>query len=155
MAAALDVAKLLIHLAAGGDEADFLTPLRVQKLLYYCEGWSLARRGQRLFPDHIEAWPHGPVVPGVWRYFSKFGSNPIIPAEVPRPGRITPAEQKLIVEVWDGYKGFSAWALRTMTHEEEPWVEARAGCSPTAKTSRRISRATMRRFFSELDEAEA
>src|SRR5688572_9971276 len=59
-ASALDVARYLIQLAAAEDEPEELSHLRLQKLLYYVQGWSLAQRGEAMFPDRIEAWAHGP-----------------------------------------------------------------------------------------------
>jgi uncharacterized phage-associated protein len=44
-----------------------ITNLKLQKLLYYCQAWSLVFTGQALFAERIEAWVHGPVVPSIFR----------------------------------------------------------------------------------------
>src|SRR5689334_12279943 len=65
-ASAMDVAKFLIYLSACEDEPDYVSHLRLQKLLYYVQGWSLALRGKPMFVERIEAWAHGPVVKNVY-----------------------------------------------------------------------------------------
>ena len=61
MSQLLAVAKLLVELSLSGDEKDPVTNLRLQKLLYYSQAWSLVIRGSELFSDDIEAWCWGPV----------------------------------------------------------------------------------------------
>ena len=54
-----------------------LTPLKLQKLIYYAHGWHLAIRNAPLIDEVIEAWEYGPVVPNVYHEFKKFGNRPI------------------------------------------------------------------------------
>ena len=75
MTHALNVARYLIKLAGSGAERDPLTNLRLQKLLYHAQGWHLAVFGRPLFPDQLEAWPQGPVVPDVYRMFEGDGQT--------------------------------------------------------------------------------
>lgn len=65
MASAYEVAQHLIRLAEFEEEPDYLTHLRLQKLLYYVQAWSMAMRSRPMFPERIEAWGHGPVVPNL------------------------------------------------------------------------------------------
>ena len=124
MAKAFDVAKLLIELAQAEDEPDQLSHLRLQKLLYYAQGWSLALRNKALFLERIEAWEHGPVVPTVYRSFAKYGANSIPASDfVPGDCGLTEDECDLVHRVWESYKHFSATKLREMTHKEMPWRE--------------------------------
>jgi hypothetical protein len=55
MPSALSIAKEFARLA----DADgvVLCPEKLQCLLYYAQGWSLAVRDSQLFPEAIEAWP--------------------------------------------------------------------------------------------------
>jgi uncharacterized phage-associated protein len=156
MARAIDVARYLIQLAAAEDEPDCLSPLRLQKLLYYAQGWSLANRGEPLFPERIEAWAHGPVVPDVWQAFRRYGYQSI-PAEegaALADDALTDEEREFIVEVWEAYKAYSATSLRSMTHRERPWLDARSGYAPGERCEREITRDALRGFFSEQAEAE-
>jgi uncharacterized phage-associated protein len=118
MTKALEVAKCLIHLAAAEEEPEQLSHLRVQKLLYYSQGWSLALRSKSIFPDRIEAWVHGPVVPSVYPHFADYGYNPIPHTKVPHPKGVSKADRDFIESVWSAYKGYSANSLREMTHSK-------------------------------------
>src|SRR5205823_14692025 len=78
---ALSVAKELIRLSFAGDEKDPLTNLRLQKLLYYAQAWSLVLRESELFPEEIEAWRWGPVVPAVYNKLPDGQGASQIPAD--------------------------------------------------------------------------
>jgi uncharacterized phage-associated protein len=43
-----------------------LTHLKIQKMLYFVQGWHLAYYDIPLFVDPIEAWKYGPVVTSVY-----------------------------------------------------------------------------------------
>lgn len=85
MGKALDVARYLIGLAAGEKEPDLLTHLRLQKLLYYVQGWHLGVFGRRMFDARIEAWTNGPVVREVFPSFADCKSEVIPPKEGREP----------------------------------------------------------------------
>jgi uncharacterized phage-associated protein len=118
---ALTIAKWFIAWAeAEGEE---LSNLKLQKLLYYAQGHHLAERHQPLFPDQIQAWSHGPVIPEVYHAYKGCGS-----ATIELPGNdvftwddVDSETTKLLSRVWNTYGGFSAGHLRNMTHEEAPW----------------------------------
>ena len=61
---ARSVANYLIQRTLDGKK--WLTPLQVIKMVYYCQGWSLALFDKKLFGQDIEAWEFGPVVPDVY-----------------------------------------------------------------------------------------
>jgi uncharacterized phage-associated protein len=151
MADAIDVAKFLIQLAGAEDEPDQLSHLRLQKLLYYSQGWSLALRKRPLFEDRIEAWAHGPVVPSVYPVFASHG-NGFIPADDLELSEdaLDKDEQELIESVWNAYKPFSALSLREMTHKESPWREARGTCRPFDRCSREITQYSMKKYFKSI-----
>ena len=54
-----------------------ITHLKLQKLVYYAQAWSLAVRGEPIFEEHIEAWTHGPVSPDLYRIYRNNGYNTI------------------------------------------------------------------------------
>jgi uncharacterized phage-associated protein len=126
MAAALDVADYLIALAAADtDEPDYLSPLRLQKLLYYAQGWSLANRDRPIFGEPIEAWTHGPVVRKVYAHFASLHGDLIRSGCNGKP--LSDEDKEFVGLVWDAYKEFSATALRNKTHQEESWKSAYRG----------------------------
>lgn len=128
MVSANQVAKFLLSLACEGD-GDFITPLKLQKLLYYCQGFHLAVYDRPLFKEEIQRWEHGPVVPQVYRAYKHLGNGPIECPDAVNPSALTVSQQELINEVYKVYGAYSASALRNMTHAEPPWLSAEDGCA--------------------------
>lgn len=130
MATAQDVAKYFLSLDES-QEGEGLSNLKLQKLVYYAQGFYSAIFDAPLFDERIEAWGHGPVVPNLYHEFKSFGSNLI--QGVPTDDIIlNDDERNLIREVHEVFGQFSAWKLRNMTHQETPWLnhEASAGVIP-------------------------
>jgi uncharacterized phage-associated protein len=147
--AALDVAKYLIKLSSPdeSEDNDRLCNLRLQKLLYYVQGWHLATFGKPLFPERIEAWRHGPVVRDVYHTFARFGFS-IPPSEGSVPEGMGMKDKQFIERVWMRYRNCSATALRDMTHKEAPWLVTRGHLPPDARCDREIETSVMRDYFS-------
>jgi uncharacterized phage-associated protein len=142
---AQDVADYFLSLV--DDEAgDSLSNLKLQKLIYYAQGFHLALTGKPLFGEAIEAWEHGPVIPALYRKFKHYGSGAIPPSENGIVREIYPEDVRdLLDEVYQVYGQYSASKLRNMTHGEPPWVEAHQ-ISPSTI----ISHETMRKYFRTL-----
>lgn len=122
---ALDIAYKLIYTAQedepnGGER---LTNLKLQKLLYYQQGYHLAVFGTPLFDEDIEAWMYGPVVPCVYDEFSNSGSN-ALPITTSNIIRLNEEEEILFNQVYQAYRDFSAIGLMNRTHNEQPWQQA-------------------------------
>src|SRR5258708_4115865 len=73
---ALDVANWFLA-AMDRGAGDSITHLKLQKLVYYAQAWSLALRNKPLFDEDFVAWTHGPVVKSVWRRFKGYGLDAI------------------------------------------------------------------------------
>lgn len=146
MAAAMDVARQFVWLAWNGEEPEGLTHMRLQKLLYYAQGWHLAAFGRPLFSGRIEAWKHGPVVKELYPRFADYGARFISPDDAGDP-QLPEQERAFVESVWDEYKRHSAAGLREMTHREPPWLEARGGLADDERCEREITAASMQTFF--------
>ena len=123
MASAFDVAEYLLS-KADIEEGDGMTHLKLQKLLYYCQGFALAILKRELFEEKIEAWPHGPVVPDVYYKYSYFKNQVIEDYETSGIQNLTDDEKELIDAVYEVYGGNSASKLRNLSHSESPWQDA-------------------------------
>lgn len=104
------------------NEGDGITNLKLQKLVYYAQGFFAAIFEEPLFESPIMAWAHGPVSPELYHKFKDLGRN-----RIPYTGRfeqqsLSTDEYELIDEVYSVFGQFSAWKLRDMTHEEDPWL---------------------------------
>lgn len=115
-----EVARYFVSLV-DEEAGDSISNLKVQKLLYYAQGFHLAVFGTPLFPEAIKAWAHGPVVPQVYHIYKPCGPC-AIPVERVDLTEYSPEVRELLDEVWKVYGQFSASKLETMTHNEPPWM---------------------------------
>lgn len=110
---------------ADDDAGDLISNLKLQKLLYYAQGFYLALNDKPLFEEEIYAWTHGPVVPSIYDEFKEHGQ-----AGIPKPAESPTFDEEtvgLLDEVYTVFGQFSAWKLRNMTHEEPPWKRTKSG----------------------------
>lgn len=147
IAAARDVARYFLALST--EDGDLITNLKMQKLIYYAYAHTLARHGQRLFGERIEAWPNGPVVPPLYGELKHYKAGPIGEQFLGYDPFGDEADQALyelefaalaekfpddiretLDMVYNTYMPMSAFELVNSTHNELPWVRARAGCNP-------------------------
>lgn len=115
-----------------------ITPMKLQKLVYYAHAWHLALFDDSpLIKDRIEAWKYGPVIPTLYSEFREFGDNPITRFAIELdwdsmelvPDRIQDDDaktRKLVEKIWDRLGGLTAIQLSSMTHQpNEPWFKVR------------------------------
>jgi len=119
-----DVARYFLALSNDEESGELMSNLKLQKLVYYAQGFHLALYDKPLFNEPIEAWTHGPVTPDLYRLYKEYGSGAI-----PQPKEIDFDQygeqlENLLNEVFSVYGQFSAWKLRELTHEEPPWKNA-------------------------------
>lgn len=125
MANVNDVAALILE--QGGE----MTAMKLQKLVYYSQAWSLVWDERPLFPEVIEAWANGPVCPELYRVHQ--GRFLLRSGEIGGdPARVDDAGRETIRIVLEFYGNKTAQWLSDLTHLEAPWVNARAraGASP-------------------------
>jgi uncharacterized phage-associated protein len=146
MVTCFDVANYFLA-KSDPEIGDLISHLKLQKLTYYAQGFSLAILGTPIFQEKIEAWDHGPVVPELYHEFKKNGSNPIFTdLDISKAKEPFSTEQiELLEEVYFVYGQFSAWKLRNMTHEEPTWKNAYYGDCV-------INKEAMREYFKNLVE---
>ena len=138
MTTAERVAEYFRMKAADGSS---LTHLKLQKLVYYAQGYHLGHYGTPMFSEELEAWDHGPVVPDLYRAYKVHGNRQIPPASVNVRG--LPASCVAVLdEVWEQMRGATATQLRSRTHAEDPWKNAYKNA-----WSHRISVDAMREYF--------
>lgn len=128
MANAHDVALFFIEIAqeqAKKNLGDPMTNLRLQKLLYFAQGWHLSRYGRPLFEEELLKWPYGPVVKSVYQKYSSFKKEGISTEESLDADAFTQDEYSLLLDVVREYDQFATSRLVDMTHEGgTPWDRA-------------------------------
>jgi len=105
------------------DVGDFMSNLKLQKLVYYAQGFHLAILDTPLFSERIEAWEHGPVCVDLYHHYKGLGSTPIpIPYDADAYDVFGEKTREVLDMVHKYYGQFSAWKLRNLTHEDTPWI---------------------------------
>jgi len=122
--------------------------VKLQKLLYYAQAWSLVWDEQPLFPERIEAWVNGPVVPEL--YESHRGQFTLESLPLGNPDRLTETQRETIDKVLNFYGDKSSQWLSELTHKETPWLQARQGLAPGERGGQEISLATMAEYYESL-----
>jgi len=124
MAEVIDVANYILEISrddSGDGEYELISHMKLQKLVYFCQGYSLALFNKPLFPETIEAWEHGPVCPKLYKILKAYGSSPITAVVDPDKIKLEESEKQLINMVYSKYGQYSASRLRAITHNEGPW----------------------------------
>lgn len=135
------IANELLRYAQDATEGELMSNMKLQKMLYYQQGFHLAMFGDPLFEEDIEAWMYGPVVPSVYEKY-KIHKRDGIPCDSDEEFRFEkPEEEALFDEVCKVYGKFSAIGLMNMTHKESPWKS-----TPTGEGNV-IEKDKMRSFF--------
>lgn len=126
-----------------------ISTMKLQKLLYYCQGWSLAWDGTPLFSNKFEAWANGPVVRDVFdRHRGRFVVTDWVWGD---DSTLTDDERETVNVVCDSYGQLSGQQLSERTHIERPWLEARGNLRPGDYGVDEISLDTMQDFFGGLN----
>lgn len=140
---AIQVAKYIVYLRNFDRKRSHyysLSNLKMQKILYYCQGYYYQLYDKPLFEDDIEAWSYGPTVPTVYAHFSTHGQNDIREEEG-KEFCLSQQEMEVIKTVWEQLAKYDAFKLVNATHAETPWKEA------YEKGERNISKESIREFF--------
>lgn len=151
MRSAFEVVPYLLR-RARKSSVDLVTPLKLQKLLYYAQAWSLVFRRKALFYEDIEAWVHGPVVPSVYRRYKQYSYNTL--PEEDLINELKTDEIDLLDMVLMNYGKKSARFLEELTHSEFPWIKAREGFRANQPSNRKIPIQDMMGYYIQFIESE-
>ncbi|KAA6345961.1 hypothetical protein EZS27_006506 [termite gut metagenome] len=122
---ALDIANKILAQTSFSNYDEPVSNLKLQKLLYYMQGFHIAYFEEPLFDEDIEAWLYGPVVPCIYEHFKSNGNKGIeySGCVITLSGK----KEALFNEVYRVYGAYSAIGLMNMTHEEMPWKSTKTG----------------------------
>lgn len=142
MVSALDVAAFILR------EMGPMTAMKLQKLVYYAQAWSLVWDEEPLFTEEIQAWANGPVVPELFQAHKGLFKVSSIPGG--DPCAINPVQEETIRGVITYYGDKSSQWLSDLTHIEAPWKDARGQCPEGASSCTAISHAAMAEYYGSL-----
>ncbi len=143
MASVHDVAAYIL------DKQGSISTWKLQKLAYYSQAWHLVWAEKPLFQDRIEAWANGPVAPSL--YNQHRGQFSVSKWRKGDSTRLDDREVKTIDRVLGSYGGLSGQQLVSLTHNEEPWLQARVGLSDTEPSQNQITPESMAAFYLAVD----
>ena len=130
------------------EKMESMTTMKLQKLVYYCQAWSLVWDEKPLFEEVIEAWANGPVVKELFDYHR--GMYEIASMPIGNPRLLNQEQQDTVDAVLEYYGDKSAQWLIDLTHIEDPWRQARKGLPSLERGNRIIPLDAMAHYYSSL-----
>lgn len=141
MTTVFDVAAYILK------EKESLPAMKLQKLVYYSQAWSLVWDEMPLFEEPVEAWANGPVVPALYaNHRGQFRVSEISGS----PSNLSTSQKETIDKVLEFYGDHDSQWLSDLTHMESPWRDARKGLSPGQRGNEVISHASMAEYYEGL-----
>ena len=143
MATVFDAAKYIL------EREGRLSTMKLQKLCYYAQAWSLVWDDEPLFDEDFEAWMNGPVCPELFRYSQgSFSVN----ADVMKgnSGALSDEQKATVDAVLNHYGSKDAQYLSQLTHMERPWQDARAGIPIDRPCTNVITKENMAMYYAAI-----
>lgn len=114
---ASDFAKEIILQAKKSEKV--ITNLKLQKTLYYVQGYHYRNFGMPAFEDDCVHWTYGPVYPSVYFEYSANGGEPLYADDDNEAYHIP--KDSVVFEVVKKCFQLSARELVSKSHGETPW----------------------------------
>lgn len=144
MASAHDVAAYILQRRGN------MSAMKLQKLVYYCQAWSLVWDERPLFGEPIEAWANGPVVREL--YDVHRGRFDVRDWPQGDPSKLDTDARDTVDAVLGFYAHHSPQWLSDLTHRERPWCDARKGLQDGERGNRIITLEAMADYYANLPE---
>lgn len=128
-----------------------ITPLSLQKILYYAQGFYKAFFGKFLFEDDCQAWVHGPVYVNIYEKYKEFKSaNISIDIDYDIEDIIVDEKREILDVIIKYFGYYNGKALEKMSHYETPWINARKGLLPTENSNNIINKEDIKDYFEKV-----
>lgn len=125
-----------------------ITPLALQKALYYIQGFYYAFYKTYFFSEECEAWVHGPVYRDIYFRYRDYRFDPIVGSDEFDDSRFSSAEKAILDSVIKHICCYSGKVLECFTHSELPWLSARGELPADVVSDRIIQRNLIGEYFS-------
>lgn len=143
--------KMLLTISYIFEQMKEVTPLALQKILYFIQGIYIVMFNSPLYKEDCMAWTHGPVYEKVYNLFKDFKYNPIEDDRFAifrdRFEELSEQEKMVIDLVINTFGKYSGKVLEDITHEELPWKNARVGYDSSEPSREIISKDEIRSYF--------
>ena len=146
--------KMILTISYIFEQMEEVTPLALQKILYFIQGIYMVKYDKPLFKEDCMAWVHGPVYEEVYYLFKDFKFNPIEDNRFAiikeRFEELDEKEKKVIDLVINTFGKYSGTVLKNITHKEKPWDDARNDYEPLQPSREIISKEAIKEYFSSV-----
>lgn len=140
-----DVAKYILK------KKGTMSSMKLQKLCYYAQAWSLVWDDAPLFDEEFQAWRNGPVCYEL--YDQHRGKFLVDESSIPDgylTGGLTKEQKRTIKTVLKYYGGKNAQWLSRLTHMEDPWRKARRGVREGDSCRNIVTKESMSEYYGSL-----
>ena len=144
MADILQLAKCIL------DKQGTMTTMKLQKLCYYCQAWSLAWDDVPLIDEDFEAWANGPVCPKLYDAHKGMFTISSNSFQANYTGAFDEEQLDTVDRVLKYYGDKDPHWLSELTHLENPWKLARVGCTPGERCNKIITKESMQEYYGGL-----
>ncbi len=131
-------------------QCEDITPLALQKALYYIQGFYFAFYKTFLFPEDCQAWVHGPVYRDIYFRYKDYRFDPIEKANDFDASVFFSGEKAIYDSVINNICCYSGKVLERFTHNESPWLTTRGDLPITAPSDRIIEKSIIGDYFSSV-----
>lgn len=143
MATVFDVATFIL------EQRGQMSTMKLQKLCYYSQVWSLVWDDTQLFDEEFQAWANGPVCPTL--FFKTQGKFSVSADDIPgNSSNLSNEQVETINKVLEYYGNRDAQWLSQLTHMESPWQQARQGLPTGAYCNNVITKESMAMYYGSL-----
>lgn len=129
------------------NQCEDITPLALQKSLYYIQGFFYAFYGRFIFLEDCEAWAHGPVYRDIYFKYADYRFDPISKIEYFDSSVFTAQEKAILDSVIKNICCYSGKVLEAFTHSESPWINTRGDLPDGASSNKIIDRSMISEYF--------
>lgn len=142
-----DVAQYIVDWFA--QKHQHVTTIKLQKLVYYAQAWSLVWDDSPLFDEDFQAWVNGPVVRSLFDDTKGYYYCPttIVGAN---SSKLNANQRDTLNKVLEYYGDLTSSELVQLSHSEAPWKYARGDLAPLAPSSSIISKVSIANYYSGL-----
>jgi len=124
--------------------------MKLHKLLYYCQAWSMVWDERPLFYQKIEAWANGPVIRALFNFHKGMYDISFSELSIGDERNLSKEQKETVDAVLNFYGDKTAQWLINQTHFEKPWREARIGMDPDERGDNVISLDSIYEYYSSL-----
>ena len=124
--------------------------MKLHKLLYYCQAWSLVWNDKPLFKEKIEAWANGPVIRELFVFHKGLFSLAYLDLTNGNEDNLSEEQKETVNDVLNFYGNRDAQWLIDLTHSEDPWRNARKGLKSMERGNEEITLESMQDYYSSL-----